>query len=99
MMLYFGSYLFTKKIRNMKNLLAIFILSSTITLSAKAQDAVHLKPSEATWRFRLAVLYLHLDKHQYAIEQKAILKTLDNRLAEDLGQLIWRKTSSLKNIR
>lgn len=44
MMLYFGSYLFTKKIRNMKNLLAIFILSSTITLSTKGQDAVNLKP-------------------------------------------------------
>ena len=28
----------------MKNFLAIFILSSTITLSTKAQDAVHLKP-------------------------------------------------------
>ena len=28
----------------MKNVLAIFILSSTITLSAKGQDAVHLKP-------------------------------------------------------
>ena len=43
-MLYFGSYLFTKKIRKMKNLLAIFVLSFTLTLSAKAQDAVHLKP-------------------------------------------------------
>ena len=43
-MLYFGSYLFTKKIRKMKNFLAIFILSSTLTLTTKAQDAVHLKP-------------------------------------------------------
>src|SRR6187402_894117 len=44
MLSYFGSYLFTKKIRYMKNFLAIFILSSAITLSSKGQDVVHLKP-------------------------------------------------------
>ena len=37
----------------MKNVLAIFILSSTITLSAKAQDKVHLKP----FKFDLSIGY------------------------------------------
>ncbi len=55
-------------------------------------QAIHLNPQDAQARYGLGLNYVRLNQRTYALEQKAILKTIDMKLATELDHMIWRLT-------
>jgi pentatricopeptide repeat protein len=62
-------------------------------------QAIHLNPQDAQARYGLGLNYVRLNQRTYALEQKAILKTIDAKLAAELDHMIWRltRTSRIKD--
>ncbi len=59
-------------------------------------QAIHLNPQDAQARYGLGLNYVRLNQRTYALEQKAILKTIDSKLAAELDHMIWRLTRTSK---
>src|SRR5581483_6299218 len=53
-------------------------------------QAIHLNPQDGQARYGLGVCYVRLNQRNYAIEQKAVLRTIDPKLAVELDHVIWR---------
>jgi tetratricopeptide (TPR) repeat protein len=59
-------------------------------------QAIHLNPQDGAARYGLGVTYVRLGQRSYALEQNAILKTVDAKLAADLNHVIWQLSRTPK---